>query len=70
MNDFQVGDVIIDSRCGQVSTGTVIMIRGNNVYYRDDCRACTRDGLHHRTQADFPTTRKGQKTVTNPGRGA
>jgi hypothetical protein len=58
--DFQVGDTIIDSRCGAVTTGTVTQVRGNSVYYRDDCSACVRDGRHHRTQADFSTTSKGE----------
>lgn len=56
---FEVGDIIIDSRCDQVTTGTVTDTRGNSVYYRDNCSAC-REGRHHRTQADFSTTAKGE----------
>ncbi|MFE7899234.1 hypothetical protein ACFU3E_17225 [Streptomyces sp. NPDC057424] len=58
--NFKVGDTIVDSRCGTTVTGTVTQVRGNSVYYRDSCTACTRDGLHHRTQADFSTTSKGE----------
>lgn len=54
---FEIGDLIVDSRCGVSITGTVTGTRGNSVYYRDDCSAC-RDGRHHRTQADFSTTDK------------
>jgi hypothetical protein len=54
---FEVGDRIIDSRCGTTITGTVTAVRGNSVYYRDGCMGC-RDGAHHRTQATFSTTSK------------
>lgn len=56
--EFEVGDQIIDSRCGVSVAGTVTRTRGNSVYYTDGCSAC-RDGRHHRTQADFSTTSKG-----------
>ena len=56
---FNVGDRIIDTRCGTTTTGTVIKVRGNSVYYRDSCMWC-RDGAHHRTQADFTTTAKAE----------
>ena len=54
---FEVGDRITDSRGGRPVTGTVTRVKGNSVYYRDDCGYC-RDGAHHRTQADFSTTAK------------
>lgn len=60
--DFKVGDIIIDSRCGLAVTGTVTQVRGTSVYYRDSCGACVRDGRHHRTQADFSTTSKGEES--------
>jgi hypothetical protein len=56
---FEPGDTIIDSRCGVAVTGNVTTVRGNSVYYTDGCSAC-RDGRHHRTQADFSTTSKGE----------
>ncbi|MEU9436545.1 hypothetical protein [Streptomyces sp. NPDC048252] len=58
--DFKAGDAIVDSRCGIAVTGTVTQVRGNSVYYRDNCSACVQDGRHHRTQADFSTTSKGE----------
>ncbi|MET8081846.1 hypothetical protein [Streptomyces sp. NPDC005303] len=35
--DFDVGDRIVDSRCGTPTTGTVTEVRGTSVYYRDSC---------------------------------
>lgn len=56
---FEIGDRIVDSRCGVAVTGTVTGVRGNSVYYRDGCMGC-RDGAHHRTQAHFSTTSKAE----------
>lgn len=55
--EFEVGDRIVDSRCGTSVTGTVTQVRGTSVYYRDTCSSC-RDGAHHRTQTTFSTTSK------------
>lgn len=52
---FEVGDRIVDSRCGTSVTGTVTQVRGTSVYYRDECMRC-RDGARHRTQTTFSTT--------------
>lgn len=52
---FEVGDRIVDSRCGTAVTGTVTQVRGTSVYYRDECMWC-RDGARHRTQTTFSTT--------------
>ena len=57
--DFEVGDQIVDSRCGVSVTGTVTAVRGRSVYYRDGCMGC-RDGAHHRTQTNFSTTSKAE----------
>jgi len=56
---FEVGDRIIDRRCGVTVIGTVTQVRGTSVYYRDACMWC-RDGAHHRTQAHFSTTSTGE----------
>ncbi|WP_405558886.1 hypothetical protein OHV08_33765 [Streptomyces canus] len=55
--DFEIGDRIVDSRCGISVTGTVTAVRGTSVFYRDSCMWC-RDGAHHRTQSTFTTTSK------------
>jgi|1185.fasta_scaffold279195_3 hypothetical protein len=55
--EFEVGDRIVDSRCGTPVTGTVTKVRGTSVYYRDTCSWC-RDGARHRTQTTFSTTSK------------
>ncbi|MEU9323266.1 hypothetical protein AB0D91_05540 [Streptomyces canus] len=54
---FNIGDRIVDSRCGASTTGTVTQVRGTSVYYRDGCMYC-RGGAHHRTQTTFSTTSK------------
>ncbi|MFJ9012277.1 hypothetical protein [Streptomyces canus] len=55
--EFEVGDRIVDGRCGSTVTGTVTQVRGTSVYYRDGCSWC-RDGAGHRTQTTFSTTSK------------
>lgn len=57
--EFEVGDRIVDSRCGTSVTGTVTQVRGTSVYYRDSCSSC-RNGAHHRTQTTFSTTSKAE----------
>lgn len=59
---FARGDIVLDSRCGLVTYGVVIAVKGPCVYWIDGCRVC-RDGRHHRCISDSRTTHKGRGRV-------